>query len=92
MEKRLVFRRKAELEELLSSVGDPSKIKTVVGLRGAGKTFLLNELFVELYLNVAIALLLYSKLIYPAILRGLGAMFCLIICFIARWSKVQSSC
>lgn len=39
MEKRLVFRRKAKLEELLSSVGDPSKIKTVVGLRGAGKTF-----------------------------------------------------
>ena len=45
MEEELVFEREIELEELLSSLKDPSKIKVVVGLRGAGKTFLLNELF-----------------------------------------------
>ena len=45
MEGELVFEREIELEELLSSLKDSSKIKVVAGLRGAGKTFLLNELF-----------------------------------------------
>ncbi len=45
MAREIVFERKIELQELLSSAEDASKIKVVAGLRGAGKTYLLNELF-----------------------------------------------
>ena len=51
MGKELVFERKAELQELLSSLRDTSKIKVVAGLRGAGKTYLLNELFYDALLR-----------------------------------------
>ena len=44
MENELVFERNAELRELLESLDLP-QIKVVVGLRRAGKTYLLNELF-----------------------------------------------
>ncbi len=44
MENELVLERNAELRELLKSLRLP-QIKVVVGLRRAGKTYLLNELF-----------------------------------------------
>ncbi len=63
MENELVFERNAELRELLKSLRLP-QIKVVVGLRRAGKTYLLNELFAANFFAGAFLPLRFSKQIF----------------------------